>query len=144
MIKATDDLTTKELLTILEARTAVFVVEQECPYQEVDEEDRHAIHVCLEENGKLQAYARILEGNAAIRFGRVLVVKDCRGQQLGRKIVEKTLEEIKKRYPNSPVQISAQAYLAGFYRSFGFKEQSEVYLEDGIPHVEMLLQHADD
>lgn len=142
MIKTTDELTPQELVTIFQARTAVFVVEQECPYQEVDEADRHALHVCLEENGELQAYARILEENEVIHFGRVLVVKKYRGQQLGRKIVATTLSEIEKRYPDRPVIISAQAHLVDFYRSFGFEQNSEVYLEDEIPHIEMLLQNG--
>lgn len=140
MIKTTDELTTQELLTILQARTAVFVVEQECPYQEVDEADRQAIHVWLEEAGKLKAYTRILEEADGIHFGRVLVAKEFRGQQLGKAIVAKTLAEIAKRYPERIVIISAQAYLVSFYSSFGFVETSEVYLEDGIPHVDMLLQ----
>lgn len=141
MIKTTDELTPQELLTILQARTAVFVVEQECPYQEVDESDRQAVHVCLEDEGELKAYARILESDDAIHFGRVLVVKKFRGQQLGRKIVAKTLNEIEKRYPNLPVIISAQAYLVDFYSSFGFEKNSEIYLEDEIPHIEMLLKN---
>jgi ElaA protein len=141
MIKTTDELTTQELLTILQARTAVFVVEQKCPYQEVDEADRKAVHICIEENGELQAYARIIEEEKIIHFGRVLVVKKYRDQQLGRKIVEKTLQEIEKRYPNQPVVISAQAYLVAFYQSFGFEQTSDVYLEDEIPHIEMLLQN---
>lgn len=140
MIKSTDELTSQELLTILQIRTAVFVVEQNCPYQEVDEADRQALHVCLEEDGKIKAYARILAADGPIHFGRVLVVKEYRGQQLGRKIVEKTLKEIEKRYPNRVVVISAQAHLAEFYGSFGFKPNSEIYLEDDIPHIEMLLQ----
>lgn len=143
MIKSTDELTPQELLTILQARTAVFVVEQACPYQEVDEADRHALHVCLEDDGKLKAYTRILAEDGVIHFGRVLVVKEYRGQQLGRKVVLKTLEEIEKRYPDLPVVISAQAHLVDFYRSFGFKQNSEVYLEDEIPHIEMLLSKAE-
>lgn len=142
MIKSTNELTAQELLTILQARTAVFVVEQACPYQEVDEADRDAVHVCLEENGELKAYARILTEGDRILFGRVLVVKKYRGQQLGREIVEKTLKEIEHRYPSQPVFISAQAHLVDFYRSFGFEQNSEIYLEDEIPHIEMLLQNT--
>ncbi|MGL9727433.1 GNAT family N-acetyltransferase [Enterococcus sp. DIV0756] len=140
MIKTTDELTPQELITILQARTAVFVVEQNCPYQEVDEADRSALHVCIEEKGKLQAYARILAAEETIHFGRVLVVKEYRGQQLGRKIVSETLKEIDARYPNRLVVISAQAHLADFYQSFGFEKNSEIYLEDEIPHIEMILK----
>ncbi|MDU5336036.1 GNAT family N-acetyltransferase [Enterococcus sp.] len=141
MIKSTDELTPQELVTILQARTAVFVVEQKCPYQEVDEADRQAVHVCIAENGTLQAYARILDEEDGVHFGRVLVVKEYRGQQLGREIVRKTLGEIEVRYPNRPVIISAQAHLADFYGSFGFEKTSDVYLEDEIPHIDMLLQN---
>lgn len=104
MIKTTNELTPQELLTILEARTAVFVVEQQCPYQEVDEADRSAVHVCIEKEGELQAYARILAGDERIHFGRVLVVKKFRGQQLGRKLVAKTMKEIEKTLPGSAGQ----------------------------------------
>lgn len=106
----------------------------------MDEADRHALHVWLEENGELKAYTRILAEGDEIHFGRVLVAKKFRGQKLGREIVATTLKEIEKRYPERPVRISAQAYLIDFYRSFGFKKNSEIYLEDGIPHVEMFLQ----
>ena len=141
MIKRTDELTPQELLTIVQARTAVFVVEQECPYQEVDEADRSALHVWIEENGRLQAYARILAEEETIHFGRVLVVKEYRGQQLGRTIVSKTLKEIETRYPKRPVVISAQAHLVDFYHSFGFEKNSGIYLEDEIPHIEMILRN---
>lgn len=140
MIKTTDELTAQELLTILQARTAVFVVEQNCPYQEVDEADRQAIHVSIEDQGKLKAYTRILAENDGIHFGRVLVAKEFRGQGLGKEIVTRTLAEIAKRYPERSVIISAQAHLMDFYHSFGFVETSEIYLEDGIPHVDMLLE----
>lgn len=140
MIKTTDELTAQELLTILQARTAVFVVEQNCPYLEVDEADRQAIHVSIEDQGKLKAYTRILAENDGIHFGRVLVAREFRGQGLGKEIVTRTLAEIAKRYPERSVIISAQAHLMDFYHSFGFVETSEIYLEDGIPHVDMLLE----
>lgn len=140
MIKSTNELTPQELITIFQARTAVFVVEQECPYQEVDEADREAIHVCLEEKGKLAAYARILAEPEAIHFGRVLVLKEFRGKQLGKKIVSETLADIERRYPKRPIIISAQAHLTKFYGAFGFLTTSDVYLEDDIPHVDMRLQ----
>ncbi|MGO3728709.1 MAG: GNAT family N-acetyltransferase [Enterococcus viikkiensis] len=140
MIKTTDQLSSQELLTILQARTAVFVVEQNCPYQEVDEIDREAIHVCLMEQDKLQAYARIYETSNGIHFGRVMVVKEFRGHQLGRKLVAETLEAIEERFPQRSVIISAQAHLIDFYQSFGFTACSEIYLEDDIPHMDMRLE----
>ncbi|MGO2891391.1 GNAT family N-acetyltransferase [Enterococcus devriesei] len=142
MIKTTDQLSSQELLTILQARTAVFVVEQNCPYQEVDEIDREALHVYLMENDMLQAYARIYETGDGIHFGRVLVAKAFRGQQLGRKLVTETLEAIEERFPKRPVIISAQAHLTDFYQSFGFAACSEIYLEDDISHIDMRLEKA--
>ncbi|WP_125588454.1 GNAT family N-acetyltransferase [Companilactobacillus jidongensis] len=139
-VKSTNELTPKELIDILKARVAVFVVEQNCPYQEVDADDYNVLHVCLTENGELEAYTRIIEEADKIHFGRVLVVEKYRKQGLGEKIVGATIDEIKKRFPGKPIQIQAQAYLQKFYGSFGFKPISDVYLEDNIPHLDMLME----
>ncbi|WP_225047789.1 GNAT family N-acetyltransferase [Lacticaseibacillus kribbianus] len=140
VIKETAALTPEELLTILAARTKVFVVEQNCAYQEVDDRDRQAVHVVLADAGALVAYARIVPWPAggAISFGRVLVVAKRRHEGLARRLVEATLAEIARRYPDQPVRIQAQAYLQDFYAGFGFAPTSAVYLEDGIPHLDML------
>lgn len=139
-VKSTNDLTPKELIDILKARVAVFVVEQNCPYQEVDDDDYNTLHVCLTENGNLEAYTRIIEDDDKIHFGRVLVVEKYRKQGLGEKIVSATIEEIKKRFPGKTIQIQAQAYLQKFYAGFGFKPISDVYLEDNIPHLDMIME----
>ncbi|WP_119325389.1 GNAT family N-acetyltransferase [Companilactobacillus musae] len=139
-VKRTDDLTTQELIDILKARVGVFVVEQNCPYQEVDEDDYNDLHVRLLENGVLKAYTRIIDKGDHITFGRVLVVKEYRKAGLGEKIVAATIDEIKQRFPNKPIQIQAQAYLQKFYSQFGFKAISDVYLEDNIPHLDMLMK----
>jgi len=138
LVKSTDELKPKELIDILKARTAVFVVEQNCPYQEVDDDDYDDLHVCLVEDGKLKAYTRIIDKGDHITFGRVLVIKKYRKEGLGKKIIAATIEEIKRCFPNQPVQIQAQAYLQKFYMGFGFKPISKVYLEDDIPHLDML------
>lgn len=140
-IKETNELTPLELLTIMAARVAVFVVEQDCPYQEVDAKDQTARHVMLLQDGELVAYARIIrhDDGVHISFGRVLVVAKARRQHLGRQLVQATLAEIHRLYPNQGVLIQAQAYLQNFYASFGFKPVSATYLEDGIPHLDMLL-----
>ncbi|MFD1432794.1 GNAT family N-acetyltransferase [Lacticaseibacillus yichunensis] len=140
-IKETAVLTPAELLTIMAARVRVFVVEQNCPYQEVDDKDYRAVHVMLRENGALVAYGRIVphDDAEAISFGRVLVVRSARGRGLGRLLVGTLLSELATRYPARPVKIQAQAYLQAFYGSFGFRAVSDVYLEDGIPHVDMVL-----
>lgn len=138
IFKKSQELTPQELIEIFSVRTAVFVVEQDCPYQEVDDEDYNALHVLLVE-GKLKAYARILDRGSYITFGRVLTVKEYRGEQLGQAIVKATLAKIKVLYPHKSVKISGQAYLQKFYESFGFVVNSEIYLEDGIPHLELVL-----
>lgn len=137
--KHTNELTSKELIDILKERVKVFVVEQNCPYQEVDDDDYDNLHVCLVENNQLKAYTRIIDKGNHITFGRVLVVKEFRKNGLGEKIVQATIDKIKKEFPKKPIQIQAQAYLQKFYEQFGFKAISEVYLEDNIPHLDMLL-----
>lgn len=139
IIKNTNELEPKELIEILKQRVAVFVVEQNCPYQEVDDDDLNDLHVCLIEDNVLKAYTRIIDKGDYITFGRVLVVKKFRKEGLGEEIVQATIDEIKKRFPNQPIKIQAQAYLKGFYSNFGFQAISDVYLEDNIPHLDMLL-----
>lgn len=140
IIKRTSELSPKELIDIFKARTAVFVVEQNCPYQEVDDDDYDDLHVCLIENDTLKAYTRIIDKGDYVTFGRVLVVKEYRQSGLGEKIVTETIAAIKQRFPNKPLQIQAQAYLQKFYTGLGFKAISDVYLEDNIPHLDMLFE----
>lgn len=140
LVKQTDELTPQQLITILKARVAVFVVEQNCPYQEVDDDDFDDLHVALfNDNGDLQAYTRVMNRDTEVNFGRVLVVDQFRKDGLGRKIVQETLDVIAQRFPNKPIKIQAQAYLQEFYESFGFEPKSDVYLEDDIPHLDMVL-----
>ncbi|MFD2830388.1 GNAT family N-acetyltransferase [Corticicoccus populi] len=138
--KSLDELSQKELFDIFKERVRVFVVEQDCPYQEVDDTDETAVHIILKDKDKVAAYARIMEGGDYASFGRVLTVKEYRGLKLGRGIVEKSINEIKERFPGKSIKISAQEYLKSFYESFGFETVSEVYLEDGIPHMDMILK----
>ena len=128
-----------ELINIFIERTKVFVVEQNAAYQEVDEADKDAKHVFFKEQDDIVAYTRIINDEDAVAFGRVLVNESYRGQNLGRKIVTATLDEINANYDTKNVRISAQARLQKFYESFGFKVASEVYLEDNIPHIAMTL-----
>lgn len=141
VIKDTKELTVLELLEIMKARVKVFVVEQNCPYQEVDEKDAVARHIYLKDQEKVVAYTRIVPHEDAnyLSFGRVLVDKSYRKEDLGKRIVAETLAEIKRLEPQRPVKISAQNYLRGFYGSFGFQAVSDVYLEDNIPHLDMIL-----
>lgn len=141
-VKKTSELSVPELLEIMKARVKVFVVEQECAYQEIDAQDDNAIHMILRVDGKLAAYTRIYRNpsRSYVNFGRVLVVKEFRKQHLGREIVSATIEEIKEDFPGNNIKIAGQSYLRKFYESFGFKPTSDVYLEDGIPHIDMELE----
>lgn len=138
IVKSFAELTTKEFYQLAKERVAVFVVEQNCPYQEIDETDEVALHTYfVTEDGQIAAYTRIYEEAKAVHFGRVLVNKNFRGTGLGKKVVAKTLAVIKERFPGKKIVIGAQAYLQDFYASFGFKAISEIYLEDDIPHIDM-------
>lgn len=137
-----DELELRQLYAILAARSAVFVVEQNCPYQDLDDFDEEGIHLwAANADDRLLAYARLLP--PGMRFnepsiGRVLTGLECRRVGLGRDLMIRSLEEISERYPGQAVRISAQQYLERFYRDFGFKAVRGPYLEDGIPHLEMV------
>ncbi|GBG95334.1 GNAT family acetyltransferase [Ligilactobacillus salitolerans] len=141
IVKSTNQLTPQELLQIMEERVKVFVVEQNCPYQEVDQKDQTALHVFLKNKDEFIAYSRVVwhDDQVHISFGRVLVAQKFRGQGFGRQIVSTALDQIKHFYPHQDVQIQAQTHLKKFYSSFGFQAISPSYLEDGIPHTDMLL-----
>ncbi|MGM9904147.1 hypothetical protein A5844_002617 [Enterococcus sp. 10A9_DIV0425] len=137
-VKKLTELTTLEFYSIVKERTAVFVVEQNCPYQEVDTIDKNACHTFFkDESGEILAYTRIYHDEESVHFGRVLVNQQHRKEGLGRKIVQRTLEVIEENASGKPIVIGAQEYLKSFYESFGFEAISEVYLEDGIPHLDM-------
>ena len=140
-IKAFDQLSLQELYTILTLRTNVFVVEQACPYPEVDGKDPNCLHLLGTINGELVAYLRILP--AALRYdevsiGRVVIKPSHRGKGLGRLMMEQAIHCITNEWKESQIKIGAQAYLEKFYQSLGFEPVSEVYLEDDIQHLDML------
>lgn len=138
------DLTREALYAALRARVAVFVVEQDCPYQDLDGMDDRAVHVSgWTDADELIAYARLLP--PATRFaepsiGRVLTTDAGRGKGLGRPLMQRAIHCCRQHWPDQPIRISAQQHLARFYGSLGFEIDSEPYDEDGIPHVEMLLR----
>lgn len=139
-IKPFEALSLHELYSILELRSLVFVVEQNCVYQDIDNKDQKAIHLLGEIEGKLVAYARLFD--AGIYFentsiGRVIVHPDARSQKLGHQLMQKAIEQIKIQFDKEQITISAQLYLQKFYESHGFVTTSEMYLEDDIPHIEM-------
>lgn len=142
-LKTFNELTNTELYNILQERTNVFVVEQNCPYPEVDGKDVQSYHLYKEQNGEIVAYLRILPPGvsyAELSIGRVLVKKEYRGQRLAHELMAHALQFIEDELNETTVKIQAQDYLRNFYSSFGFEAISEVYLDDGIPHVDMLLR----
>lgn len=127
-----------ELYALLKLRVDVFVVEQACPYPELDGKDADALHLRLLVDGETAAYARIWRPeNAAPRIGRVLVSPDHRGRKLGEALMREAIGAYGTRFPGMPIELSAQSYLQQFYRSLGFSPTSEEYVEDGIPHIDM-------
>lgn len=142
-IKNFNELSTEELYKILQLRSEVFVVEQECIYQDCDKKDINAIHLFCIENGEVIATLRILNKGVSydeFSIGRVAVKKEYRRKQLGRKSMEMAINYIEETYGNNPIRISAQCYIKDFYKSLGFIEVSDIYLEDDIPHIEMLYE----
>ncbi|WP_374055885.1 GNAT family N-acetyltransferase [Rossellomorea sp. FM04394] len=142
-LKSFNELSTHELYGILQVRTQVFVVEQHCPYMEVDGKDLHAYHLYKEENGEVVAYARLLPPGVSYKepsIGRVLVKEDYRGKGLASELVKRGLDFIHDELGERTVKIQAQEYLREFYGSYGFRAITETYLDDGIPHIDMILQ----
>ncbi|MEH7030161.1 MULTISPECIES: GNAT family N-acetyltransferase [Bacillus] len=142
-LKKFDELTNIELYNLLKERTLVFVVEQNCPYPEVDGKDPFSYHLFKEDNGEIIAYLRIVPAGVSyqeISIGRVFVKKEYRGQGIAEELLKKGLDFIQNELKEKTVKIQAQDYLRKFYSSFGFQTISQTYLEDNIPHVNMLLQ----
>jgi ElaA protein len=143
-IKEFEDLTTAQLYKIIKARIDIFVVEQNCPYEECDNKDYDSIHIFSQENNEIIAYLRIIPAGVSYKepsIGRVLVAKEYRRQGIAKKMMNKALVYISNNFENDSIRISAQKYLLDFYKSLGFEEVSDEYLEDGIPHHEMLYKY---
>ncbi|EOT39106.1 GNAT family N-acetyltransferase [Enterococcus columbae] len=138
-IQSFADLSVYQLQQIYQLRVAVFVVEQDCAYQEVDEIDVNAQHVWLEEKGQILAYLRLYQLADGLHLGRVLVAPTYRSHGLAKQLLTQTLAYIRQQNIHTNLQIAAQSYLLSFYQSFGFQEVSTPYLEDGIEHVDMCL-----
>ena len=140
-IKHFSELSAQELFAIYKLRVSVFVVEQNCPYQEVDDADEHAYHVWFEDEDGIEAYLRVVEPGVVFpecAIGRVIAVKRRCG--LGTKIVSAGLRASQERYGAEAVRIEAQTYARKLYEGLGFVQTSEEFLEDGIPHIGMLWQ----
>lgn len=139
--KTFNELSNTELYQIMRLRSEVFVVEQDCVYQDLDNKDQKALHVVGSKDDKVVAYTRIFKPGDYFKntsIGRVVVAADQRKYGYGKQIMEASLEVIKERFPNTIVEISAQTYLLKFYTELGFERIGEEYLEDGIPHVKMI------
>jgi len=142
VLKKFDELTLHELYAILQLRNEVFVVEQNCVYQDTDNKDQLSYHFMGWQNEKLIAYTRILPpgvANAEPSIGRVVTSPSARGGGLGRELMTKSIEQVKNIFGNVSIKIGAQVYLLKFYSSLGFQQTSEIYLEDNLEHVEMIL-----
>ena len=141
-IKAFNALSVNEYFELLYLRVAVFVVEQNCPYQEVDEKDRKSFHlVGKTEKGALVAVARILPQGIAYAeasIGRVALKKEYRGKGFADLLMLEALKFIEQKLGKQPIRISAQKHLLNYYAKHGFQPTGKTYLEDGIPHIEML------
>jgi len=140
-IKSFSELTTQELYDVLQLRSEVFVVEQNCVYQDIDGKDQKALHVLGVKNNQLVAYTRLFKPGDYFDYasiGRVVVAKNQRQYKYGYDIMKASIEAIKNSFNQTIIKISAQAYLKGFYNNLGFKEIGEEYLEDDIPHIAMI------
>jgi len=142
VFKKFDDLTPPELYSILQLRNEVFVVEQNCVFQDADNRDQASYHLMGWNNEILIAYSRIVPAGIAYdslpSIGRVVTSPKMRNAGTGKLLMQKSIEELQKLFGKVSIKIGAQLYLKGFYESFGFIQSGEMYLEDGIPHIEMI------
>ncbi len=139
-IRRFDELSATDVYAILQLRSEVFIVEQNCVYQDIDGKDQKALHLIGEENGQLVAYARLFKPGDYFEqasIGRVIVKQDYRDRKLGQLLMREAIEAMQSHFGETKITISAQLYLKKFYESQGFVSTSEMYLEDDIPHIEM-------
>lgn len=140
MIRRFDELNVHQLYAIMKLRSDVFVVEQACIYPDADDKDQDAYHVWLEEDGRIQAYLRVLKAGVSYdeaSIGRVIAVRRRCG--LGSRVVAEGVRVARERFGADAIRIEAQTYARGLYEKLGFRQTSDEFLEDGIPHIEMLL-----
>lgn len=141
VVKSFQELTVEELYEILQARSEIFVVEQNCVYQDLDDVDKEAYHVYLRDEGKLVAYLRVIgKGKRLdeVSLGRVISTKRRHGY--GTKVMELGIQIAQEKFGATKIKIGAQAWAKPFYEQVGFKQVSGEYMEDGIPHIYMILE----
>jgi len=138
-VKKFHEIDGKTLHNIFLLRSEVFIVEQECAYQDIDGNDYKSIHIIGKKKEEIIAYSRIMNlNNDFCSIGRVLVKKEFRKKGIGIKLIKRSIEEATREHTNKKIKISAQEYLKKFYTNLGFKHTGKSYLEDGIPHIEMI------
>ncbi|CAI2550267.1 Protein ElaA [Apilactobacillus kunkeei] len=135
--KRFSELTLEELFEIYRVRSEVFVEEQHIVYTDPDENDKQSLHVFETDGTNITAYARIFKDGEHVTFGRVLTTKQVRGTGKGKELLENILKVIKEHFPNTKVEIDAQAHAVGYYEKGGFKVTSEPFIEAGIDHIKM-------
>ena len=142
IIKTFSEISTQELYKILRLRSEVFVVEQDCVYQDMDNKDQKAVHLLYKQEEEIIGYTRIFKAGDYYEnpsIGRVVILKSERGKDLGKKIMIESIKYIKENLEAKKIELSAQKYLDKFYRDLGFYASGEEYLEDGIPHQRMFF-----
>ena len=142
IIKKFNELSLEELYEILKIRVSVFVVEQNCPYQEIDDKDKQAYHIYIRENNQIKAYLRVLDKGVSfpeVSIGRVLTTERNKGYS--NILIKEGIKVAKEKYNADKIKIEAQVYAKKMYEKHGFKQVSNEFLEDGIPHIIMLLEN---
>ena len=141
-LKQFDELTAHELYKVLQLRSEVFVVEQNCVFLDMDNKDQASLHLMGWHNDSLAAYTRLVPAGVSfteVSIGRVVTSPKMRKSGTGRLLMKESIETSYNIFGKTPIRIGAQLYLKKFYESFGFQQSSDIYLEDGIEHIEMLL-----
>ncbi len=141
IVKPFEELTNEELYQLLRLRNEVFVVEQNCPYQDLDNKDQFSLHVLGFYNNELVACTRLFAPGDCYQessIGRVVVKANYRALKFGHALMQFSIEEVNRQYQTSNIKIGAQSYLVKFYNSHGFYQVGDPYLEDGIPHMYMI------
>tara|TARA_B100001057_G_scaffold476489_1_gene544587 strand:- start:783 stop:1235 length:453 start_codon:yes stop_codon:yes gene_type:complete len=138
-VKKFNEIDNKTLHNVFLIRSEVFIIEQNCVYQDIDGKDTKSIHIIGKIKDEIIAYSRIMSlSNEFCSIGRVLVKKTSRKKGLGTELMQRTIAEATKKFNEKKIKISAQEYLKKFYTNLGFNHTGKSYLEDGIPHIEMI------
>ena len=141
--KPFEELTLQELYDAMALRQEVFVIEQDCPYLDADGKDQHSLHLFAYLRNELVAYIRVVKPGISypeFSIGRVVSHPTYRGKGYGQLVMKEGIKRIEQDFGKVPIRISAQTYLRRFYQSFGFQATGKEYLEDGIPHIEMIRE----